>query len=181
MWIIYTSEPQHYNHLPNIVSVCHLLSKQPWTVEAAQDLWRCAVVSGTKTLAAISPRGGGLHGLFVPTDARLDWVLVNFEAKSIPLSRCRIVHVVAAFGIGQGSVWALWPFSGYAASFAANCISPCSDTFLSEPVWHFSSICATVACYQHVSMSLGQQWHWWQVHLLSFHRPLSGVTDHCRQ
>lgn len=48
------NEPQHCDHLPNMLFVPHLLPKQHWPVEAwtLPDLIRCPVVSGINTLAA---------------------------------------------------------------------------------------------------------------------------------
>ncbi len=43
---------------------------------------------------------------------------------------------------GQGLVWALWPVGGYTVPYTASCDAL---TFLSEPAWTFSAICATVA------------------------------------
>lgn len=51
-WTIYTDHA-HYVHLPNTVLVPVLLAKSLWPIKAwtPQDVWRCAVVPGTKMLA----------------------------------------------------------------------------------------------------------------------------------
>ncbi len=96
---IYTDQAWHYDHLPNIVLVPLLLPKQPWPIVAwtPLDPWRCAVVSGTKMLAAdplslvsweVGPPWIGLVCSSHPTDARLDWDLGNSEAKSTPQTHC---------------------------------------------------------------------------------------------
>ena len=45
---IYTDEPKHYDHLPNMLRV----RPKAWTL---QDLWRCPVVLGIKTLGPLNP------------------------------------------------------------------------------------------------------------------------------
>ncbi len=76
-----------------------LLPKQPWPVEAwtPLDPWRCAVVSGTKMLAAdtLSPVSCEEEPPWIrlvfsshPSDAWLDWDLGNSDAKLTPQTHC---------------------------------------------------------------------------------------------
>ena len=66
----------------------------PWT---PLDPWRCAVVSGTKMLAAdplspvscqVGPPWIGIVCPAHPTDDQLEWDLGNLEAKSTPQTCC---------------------------------------------------------------------------------------------
>ncbi len=109
-------QAKRYDHLPNIVLVTLLLPKQPWPVEAwtPLDPWRCAVVSGTKMLAAnplspvsweVGPPWMGLVCSAHPTDAWLDWDLGNYDAKSTPQARCCAPQTIFALWHGALSCW----------------------------------------------------------------------------
>ena len=93
--LVHGDQALHYDHLPDIVFAPLLLPKQPKPVEAwtPVDPWRCAVVSGTKVLAADPLRTVSceeeapwirLVCPTYPTDVRSDWDLGNLDANSIP-------------------------------------------------------------------------------------------------
>ncbi len=85
-YIVNTNELKHYDHLPDILLVHHVLPKQrrPTKVWTLQDSWRCALVSDTKMWAAdpSSPVDYKVKPPWIktvvpahPTDAQLDWDL----------------------------------------------------------------------------------------------------------
>jgi len=83
----------HYDHLPTVLLVL------AWTL---QESWRCAVVSGTKTLSFESCRLWGeppwikFVGSANPTGAQLDWDLANLEVNPLSSSSCSSNNVIFA-------------------------------------------------------------------------------------
>ena len=83
--------------MPNMLLVICVPPEQPLPVKSwtLQDLWRCPVVSGMKTLAAdhsspvnceVEPPWIGLVVPTHPTVTRSDWDLGSLEARTAPLT-----------------------------------------------------------------------------------------------